>query len=73
MLYNVGTKYKGEVIEIMSNKENVKKKSVNSIKKVIKEMMGNDFKETEIIESIVEAMFVGMVELFLKMKGGSIC
>lgn len=46
----------------MQDKENIKTKSVNSIKKAAKEMLGCGCKETEIIECIVEAMFIGMVE-----------
>ena len=46
----------------MPDKENIITKSVTSINKAAKEMLGCGCKEPEIIACIVEAMFIGMVE-----------
>ena len=46
----------------MSEKESIRTESENDVKKAVKKLIGNKFDQADIIECVVEAMFIGMVE-----------
>lgn len=46
----------------MPDRENVREESSNSVKEVVKKLIHHKFNERDVMECVIEAMFIGIVE-----------